>query len=131
MNIKEAPSKGHVYAQTRGGEIVFDEYNLQGDVVKLKKGKELSFDACTEVHLFDEGSEFRVVSVNGEQKCMVLTAEQEKDNEEMVTYTENQFLMDEFCEGGAQQKLVVVSRFAYGENDSLYLCDYRLAGVIE
>ena len=131
MNIKEAPSKGHVYAQTREGEIVFDEYNLQGDAVKLKSGKELDFDACEEVHLFDEESEFRIVTVNGEQKTMILTAEQEKDNEEIVTYTENQFLMDEFCEGGVQQKLVVVSRFAYGENDSLYLCDYRLAGVIE
>ena len=130
MDIKRIPAKGYVYACGEHRDILFDTYEVKDKKILLSSGRLFSEPDFDEYHFFSETEEYRAVTVNGQKRFFLLTEAEEKDDPEQMIYREEQYLKDEYCTDGKQLKLIVVSRFGYTENDSLYLRGYRLAGVI-
>ena len=129
MDTKNIPQSGHVFAYDKNGNILFERYSLERDGVVLSSGQQFCEENYPEYHLFDSVKEYRVVTVGGEVNEFVFTKDEE-ENSDWVLYPERQFLKDKYCPEGEQLKLVIVNRFAYGENDSLFLDNYRMAGVV-
>ena len=130
MNMGLIPEKGWLYSLSFDRDILFTRYSISDGKVLLQSGQEFSMEEQEEIHCFDETAEYRYLSFGGEVVEMRLTEEEEKSSG-FVILREEQYLEDSFVPDGKSYRLIVVNRFAYQENDSLYLKEYRLGGVKE
>lgn len=131
MNTKCVPCKGWIFGYSAKQNILFDSYEVVDGGIVLSSGNTFSEQDYYEYHCFNETEEYRVLTVNGQRRELLISEKEETDDPEMVVLREEQYLKDEYNTDGRQKKLILVNRFGYGKYDSLSLKDYRLAGVTD
>ena len=128
LNLEKAPAEGIILAYFPE-KPVFEPYVIRGG--------QLIYDGCEEdrernlleCHLFDRTKEYRTVFCESREERIesVLTAEEEDSMDPDLLYTEEQLVKDAYKKKGIPDRLKVVSRYRFSENDTLELCNYRLA----
>ena len=86
--------------------------------------------APTECHLFDGDTEYRMIlrEARGDRVEVVLTRQEEESMDPDLVYEEEVLVRDEYAgKPGLPERLKVVNRYTYTENDTLVLKNYRIA----
>lgn len=129
INLETAPRKGFLLAYFKGA-MVFEPYSIRDGI--------LSFDGCEafrdetprECHLFDENTEYRMIQreARNDRIELVLTREEEEGMDPDLLFEEEVLVKKEYArEGTHPERLRIVSRYRYTENDSLALKNYRIS----
>ena len=83
-----------------------------------------------EYHLFDADTEYRMIrrESSGDSIELMLTRDEEKLMDPNLLYTQKVLVQEQFSkEKDMPERLVVVNRYAYSENDTLVLKNYRIS----
>lgn len=129
IDAGKAPAKGYLLAYYPKA-LVFEPYEIRDG--------ELFFDGCEafgdeepkECHLFNRETEFRIVrrESRGDRIERVLTKREEDGMDPDLLYTEQMPVKEEYLQKGTlPEKLTVVTRYAYSENDVLVMENYRIS----
>lgn len=122
------PEKGYVIA-------VFEDKTLF-EPYKLNEGKPV-FEGCAlfdddpplECHFFDEARELRIIRRESRDNTIVLFERSEESLiESDLLYTQHVLVKQEYADrGDLPEKLRIINRFLYSENDTLILSNYRIS----
>ena len=129
INLEKIPHKGFILAIFESG-VIFEPYEVKGDEIIFRSMKTLQEVIPTELHLFDQETEFRIVQreSRGDQIELLMTKEQELEMDSDLIYVEETFIKPEYSNAeNMPKKLSIVNRYCYSENDTLELQNYRIA----
>ena len=133
LDMNKLPDSGCILAYSRE-KILFGAYVKENNCVKLNSGEVFDEKGFYEIHCFDGSREYRLFTSHGEMHEAVLSEQDEAEREtfDTFTYREEQFLQEKYSRllGYDSARLVVINRFAYTEDDDMYLAGYRLGGII-
>ncbi len=133
LSINKLPRKGWVLAYS-SEKILFDSYVVDNDCVVLGGGGKFDGRNFYEIHCFDASQEYRLFTSHGTAHEVILSEHDESEREtfDTFTYRDEQLLQERYARilGCEEAKIIVINRFAYTEDDAVYLAGYRLGGVI-
>ena len=127
ISIEKLPPKGLMllYFMT---ESVFARYEIKnGQIISTE---ELPKEPPTECHFFDNDKEYRIIERKSDNSYIesTLSAEEEKRINPDLIYTEYQLIKEKYAKkDGIPERLLVVSRYRYTDDDILELADYRIS----
>ncbi len=127
--VEKLPKKGLVMAYFKE-KLLFSPYEVEGEGLKLSEIALFENEEPYECHFFDEEQEYRMVkrAARGDVIERILTKEEEKAMPEELLFPEDVLVKQEYAAlPGIPEKLRVVNRYRYSENDTLVLQDYRMA----
>ncbi len=131
LNSAEMPDSGYILAYLRSG-VVFAAYEKDERGIHFEGDECLAQDELLECHCFDEQREYRLLK-SGDERGMrefIITSAQESAMDPMLLKEEAVLIKEAYATvPGAVERLRVVNRYRYDENDALVLENYRLAGV--
>lgn len=117
--IKNAPNKG--YLLTYGdNKVELYPYDLTKDKINFKEQT---------YHLFDEQKEYRRFYSNGKLHEIIISSDEEKAMDKDLLYAE-EIELEDIYKSNTYNKIKIVNRYKYKNNNSLCLVNYRLAGLI-
>lgn len=129
LDINKLPSEGYILAYSRE-KILFDSYKIHDDCLILGSGEKFDGKNFYEIHCFNNSQEYRIL----ESHEILLTEhdEAEQENFDRFIYRDEQLLQEKYSRllGYNYAKIIVINRFAYTEDDAIYLAGYRLGGII-
>lgn len=129
MHLELAPQSGLLLAYLNR-ELLFVPYEVKGGEL-LFEGSERYLDAHPhECHLFDADTEYRMVrrSSRGDAIEVVLTRQEEDAMDEDLLLAEEPLVRDEYAsDSSIPARIRIVNRYAYTENDTLVLTNYRIS----
>lgn len=131
ISNEKIPPKGLVIAYFRN-RLLFSPYEVSGNELKLPQ--KALFDAETpyECHFFDRDREYRLIRRESRNDVIerILSVEDEEMTDPELLFSEDVLIKKEYADiPGIPEKLRVISRYRYSENDILVLKDYRLAVI--
>ncbi|MBQ7577939.1 MAG: hypothetical protein IJT21_06720 [Synergistaceae bacterium] len=133
LDTNKLPSEGYILAYSRE-KILFDSYKLDNNFLILGNGGKFDDKDFYEIHCFDNSQEYRIFTAHGELHEILLSEhdESEQENFDRFIYRDEQLLQEKYSRliGCNEAKIIVINRFAYTEDDAIYLAGYRLGGVI-
>ena len=127
ISIEKLPPKGLMllYFTT---ELVFARYEIKNG--QIISNEELPKESPTECHFFDNDKEYRIIkreSDNSHIESVLSAAEEKRINPDLI-YAEYQLVKEEYAKKeGIPERLLVVSRYRYTDDDILELADYRIS----
>ncbi len=129
FDINKLPSNGYILAYS-DGKILFDSYKLDNNCVILGSGGKFDDEKFYEIHCFNESQEYRKFMTH--EILLSEHDESEQENFDRFIYRDEQILQEKYSRllGYKDAKIIVINRFAYTEDDSIYLAGYRLGGII-
>ena len=97
INLEKIPHKGFILATFESG-VIFEPYEVKGDEIIFRSMKTLQEVIPTELHLFDQETEFRIVQreSRGDQIELLMTKEQELEMDSDLIYVEETFIKPEY-----------------------------------
>ena len=129
ISFEKLPPKGIMllYFKKR---LVFERYEIKnGELVH--DGKEnLLEEIPIECHFFDDKTEYRLIKrdAQGDIIEIVLSATEEAYMDPDLLYVEEPPIKDEYrINVNIPEKLTIVSRYRYSDNDTLELKNYRIS----
>lgn len=131
FSFEKIPEKGFVMAYF-SSRLVFEPYTVSNGSPVFKNCGLLESECPSEIHFFDAKTEYRFVSRPSRSDFVeiVLTEEQESKMEPDLLFSETVLLKKEYAEQeGFPDRIRVINRYRYTENDTLVLKNYRMALV--
>lgn len=133
ISLEKLPPKGIMllYFKKR---LVFERYEIKNGKLVYDGGENLSGEIPVECHFFDERTEYRLIKreAQGDTIEIVLSATEEKHMDPDLLYVEEPLIKDEYrVNVGIPEKLIIVSRYCYSDNDIIELKNYRIAIPLE
>ena len=130
--LEKAPSKGYLLAYFRD-TLVFEPYTIENGRLVFSDWEVYQELAPKECHLFDENTEYRMIlrEARGDLVEVILTRQEEETMDPNLLYEEEVLVKNEYSEKeGFPERLKVINRYTYTENDTLVLKNYRIACCI-
>lgn len=127
--LDQLPKKGLVMAYFHES-LLFSPYEVEGDQLRIAVENTFEKEEPYECHFFDETKEYRRIRRAARKDVIerILTEKEEKKMPKDLLYTEEMLVKKEYLEiPGIPEKLRVINRYQYSENDTLVLKDYRMA----
>ena len=129
LELNKMPERGVVYAQLKNG-IVYTAYQVENGEIHLAKGDMFSIEDLKEAHFFDEKTEYRVIKRESRNDLLKLlfTEEEEVAMGAELLLAESVLVEDQYADpaAGAPDRLRIINRYAYSEDNTLVLRNYRL-----
>ena len=129
ISLDMAPAKGYLLAYFRDA-LVFEPYAVENGRLVFP-GCEFYQEAVPrECHLFDWDAEYRMIlrEARGDRVEVLLTRQEEKTMDPALLYEEEVLVRDEYSgKSGLPERLKIVNRYTYTENDTLVLKNYRIS----
>ena len=129
ISTEKLPEKGLVMAYFKN-ELLFSPYEVTEKGLSLPEKALFDAGMPYECHFFDEDREYRLVRRSARNDVIekVLSKEQEEEMSHDLIFTEDVLVKKEYADiPGIPEKLRVINRYGYSENDTLVLRDYRLS----
>ena len=129
--IEKLPEKGLVMAYF-SERILFAPYKVTDNRLQLDQKKLFEEEMPYECHFFDCEKEYRLIKREARNDVIerVLTKEEEASIPSDLLFAEDVLVKKEYADiPGIPEKLRVINRYCYSENDTLVLMDYRIALV--
>lgn len=111
-------------------QLVFKPYEVKNGELVYDGAENLSEEIPRECHFFDENTEYRLLrrEAQGDVIETILTAEEEAHMDSDLLYVEETLIKDEYKKNSdLPEKLTIISRYRYSDNDTLELKNYRIA----
>lgn len=132
LNTTLMPTKGHILA-CFPEQLIFEEYVTDETGIHFP-GSEILDTMCPyECHCFDDKVEYRSFYDKREQKLKELQFTQAEENEmpPELLKEETVWIQEKYWKTQGQlERLRLVYRYHFTENDTLAMVNYRLAGVV-
>ena len=129
IKVDKLPKQGLVMAYFKE-RLFFSPYFVrEGDLV-LPEKTVWDSEEPYECHFFDGRKEYRRIlrAFRGDIIEQILTEEDEAQMQKDLVFTEEVLVKKEYASmAGIPEKLRIVNRYEYSENDTLVLRNYRLA----
>lgn len=126
ISIEKLPPKGLMLLYFRD-RLVFSGYEIKdGQIIS---GEELPKETPMECHFFDDSKEYRMIKRESDNSYIesALFAEDEKTIDPDLIYEEYPLVREEYAKkDGIPEKLLIVSRYRYTDDDILELVNYRI-----
>lgn len=129
--LEKIPKKGLVMAYFHE-TLLFSPYEIDGEQLRMTAENAFEKEEPYECHFFDGTKEYRRIkrAARGDVIERILTEEEEKDLPGELLFTEDMLVKREYVQiPGIPEKLRVINRYQYSENDTLILKDYRIAVI--
>ena len=129
ISLRKAPEKGYILAYFPG-LLVFKPYEIHEGECVFCGWEALKDRTPGECHLFDADTEYRMIrrESSGDSIELVLTRDEEKLMDPNLLYTQKVLVQEQFSkEKDMPERLVIVNRYVYSENDTLILKNYRIS----
>ena len=129
IRIDQLPEAGYVIAQLRSA-LLFEAYTVKDGKLLFQGSECLEKEPVKECHFFTRDREYRLVArgSRGDFIERVLTAEEEQAMDPDLLYEQEMLVKKEYtCRGDLPEKLLVMNRYRFTENDTLALKDYRIS----
>ncbi len=129
ISIDKIPKKGLVMAYFRN-QLLFLPYEVAGDELKMPGGAFFDKEMPYECHFFNKDMEYRLIRRESRNDVIerILTKDEEEKMESDLLFPEEVLVKKEYTDiPGIPEKLRVINRYHYSENDTLVLKDYRIA----
>ena len=131
ISLEKAPKKGFVLAYFPG-ELVFKTYIIRDGECIFDGWERFKTRTPGECHFFDEKIEYRMIRREsaGDSIELILTKEQEDQMDPDLLYIQKILVREQFRkDGDMAERLVIVNRYDYTENDTLVLKNYRITSM--
>lgn len=129
IKIELLPEAGYVIAQLRS-TLLFEAYTVKDGKLLFQGSDLLEKEPIKECHFFSRDKEYRLLvrESRGDFIERVLTAEEEQAMDPDLLYEQEMLVKEEYaCRGELPEKLLVMNRYEFTENDTLALKDYRIS----
>ena len=129
IRIDRLPPKGFVIAVLRS-KIIFEPYETDGGKLTFPGSECLENELPSECHFFDQEKEYRLVRREARNDVIerVLTLEEEKLMDPDLIYLQEMMVDAPYASrADLPDKLLVINRYEYSENDTLVLKDCRIS----
>jgi hypothetical protein len=129
IQIERLPKAGYVIAQLKS-TLLFEPYTVEDGKLLFRSSERLEEEPLTECHFFNRDREYRLIvrESRGDLIERVLTAEEEQSMDPDLVYEQEMLVKREYASrGDLPEKLLVMNRYGYTENDTLALRDYRIS----
>ncbi len=129
--LEKLPKKGLVMAYFDDA-LLFSPYEVEGGKLKIAAENAFEDEEPYECHFFDRETEYRRIKRAARRDVIerILTEEEEKKMTPDLLFVEDMLVKKEYTKiPGIPEKLRVVNRYRYSENDTLVLKDYRMAVI--
>ena len=129
INLDIAPARGYLLAYFRN-ELVFESYYVQSGRLVFPGCERWQKAVPEECHMFDENKEYRMILRKARQDRVevVLTSQEEEAMDPDLLYEEEVLVKNENAAG--IDRLKIINRYMFTENDTLVLRNYRIAAAI-
>ena len=122
-----APERGYILA-VFGDSVIFERYHKTDGGITFRGCEEKATSALTRLHLFDETTEYRLMTTSGRGVIEhVVNESEERDIEPDLIYEDKMLLASRFAEGHDIDSLRIINRYRYTWFNTLTLDDYRIA----
>lgn len=131
ISVDKLPRKGLVLAYFRD-RLIFSPYSVEGGELLTEERELFERECPEECHFFDDAAEYRMIQrhARGDRIELVLTADEEKHMDPDLLFSEDVLVKKEYAAlRGIPEKLRVISRYRYSENDTLVLDLYRISTI--
>ena len=125
----KAPAKGYILASYPDA-LVFEPYEIREGKLYFEGIEALSEEELRECHLFDDRAEYRMICREsaGDRIELLLSREEELDMDPDLVFEEEVLVRPQYAErGDLPEKLTIINRYRYSENDTLTLENYRIS----
>ena len=129
IRIEQLPGTGYMIAQTKS-KLLFEPYTVKNGRLLFRGREFLEKEPVIECHFFSQDREYRLITreARGDFIARVLTAEEEQAMDPDLVYEQEMLVKEEYaCRGDLPEKLLVMNRYVFTENDTLALKDYRIS----
>ncbi len=127
--VDALPKKGYVMAYFQDA-LVFEPYEVKGGRIVCGCSERLEKELPRECHFFDADREYRMLlrEARGDIIETVLTKEEEEEMDPDLLFRDEGLVREEFSsKPGMPEKLCVINRYVFSENDTLILKSYRIS----
>ena len=119
-----------LYALLKRG-LIYTSYQIKAGKILLARGEMFDIDELKEGHFFDEKKEYRLIrreSRNDLLKLLFTEAEEQEMDRDLLM-EEKVLVKSEYIDfaAGVSGSLRIINRYAYSEDDTLVLRNYRIA----
>lgn len=128
QHLKTIPGSGYVFACFRD-KIVFEQYEITDGRLISESMDIFEREDPKECHFFNAQEDLHIIyrESRGDTVSVLLTEDEEKNMEPDLLFTEEVLVRKEFsAKAGIPEKLRIVNRYRYSENDTLVLRNYRI-----
>ena len=129
IRIEQLPKAGYVIAQLKS-TLLFEPYTVKDGKLLFRGHERLEEEPLKECHFFSRDREYRLIvrESRGDYIERVLIAEEERFMDPDLVYEQEMLVKREYASrGDLPEKLLVMNRYGYTENDTLALRDYRIS----
>lgn len=129
ISLDRAPARGYLLAYFRDA-LVFEPYAVENGRLVFPGCESLQDAVPLECHLFDGNTEYRMIlrEARGDRVEAVLTGQEEESMDPDLLYEESVLVRDEYAgKPEFPERLKIVNRYMYTENDTLVLKNYRIS----
>ena len=123
------PEAGYVIAQLKS-ILLFEPYDVKDGKLLFHGSDCLEKEPIAACHFFSRDREYRLVvrESQGDVIERVLTEAEEEAMDPDLIYRQEMLVKKEYaCRKDLPEKLLVINRYDYTENDTLTLRDYRIS----
>lgn len=127
--VEKLPTRGLFMAYFRDS-LIFEPYEVKEGRIVSENSFRLEHELPKEGHFFDENREYRYIvrEARGDVIELLLTEEEEKRMEPDLLFFDEGIVREEFASReGVPQRLRIINRYKYSENDTLVLKNYRIS----
>ncbi len=129
FSISKMPKKGYMIANFKE-KMIFEPYEIIDDKLVFDGCEILETEFPSEAHFFDKEIEYRIMYREGRKDVLdiVLDKEEEIGMDDDLIYESRELVKEEFASTQkVPEKLIIVNRYEYSENDTLVLKNYRIS----
>ena len=129
ISLEKAPRKGCLLAYFRNA-LIFEPYIIENGRLLFEGSEAWQHEIPKECHLFDAEQEYRMIcrEARNDRVEIVLTMQEEQAMDPDLLYEEDAVVKEEYARrNDMPQKLKIINRYRFTENDTLVLSNYRLA----
>ena len=129
IHLDMVPVKGYLLAYFQDA-LVFEPYTVENGRLVFLECEVYQKMVPKECHLFDENTEYRMIlrEARGDRVEVILTRQEEETMDPDLLYEEEVLVKTEYSgKAGLPERLKIINRYMYTENDTLVLKNYRIA----
>ena len=128
ISLEKLPPVGVMLVYFNDG-FIFEPYEVKDGALIFEGAEKFAEENPAVCHFFDENKEYRVIrrESHGDILETVFTAEEESKMDTDLLYSENHLVKEEYRKPGIPEKLTMISRYHYLDNDVFELESYRIA----
>lgn len=129
ISIEQLPDSGYLIAQLESS-LIFEPYTVKDRKLFFHGNELIEKEKIKECHFFNRDREYRLIfrESRGDFIERVLTAEEEQKMNPDLIYEQEMMIKKEYaCREDLPEKLLIINRYYFTENDTLALRDYRIS----